>query len=121
MTGIPMIIEDTWGGDITTAAITHLAHSTQPEVGTPYTPYTHLYTLYTLYTHYTHSPPYAHYTHYTDAFLQHRLQFLRSSRDRKNAGTASEWLYGCSSGEWAGGRTTLVRAGRTCDRLVLSG
>lgn len=30
--GIPMIIEDTWGGDITTAAITHLAHSTQPEM-----------------------------------------------------------------------------------------
>lgn len=26
--GIPMTIEDTWGGDITTAAIAHLAHST---------------------------------------------------------------------------------------------
>ena len=26
--GIPMIIEDTWGGDITTAAIAHLARST---------------------------------------------------------------------------------------------
>jgi len=25
---IPMIIEDTWGGDITTAAIAHLARST---------------------------------------------------------------------------------------------
>ena len=26
-----MTIEDTWGGDITTAAIAHLAHSTPPE------------------------------------------------------------------------------------------
>jgi hypothetical protein len=26
--GIPMTIEDTWGGDIVTAAIAHLAHST---------------------------------------------------------------------------------------------
>src|SRR5262249_22844852 len=26
--GIAMTIEDTWGGDITTAAIAHLAHST---------------------------------------------------------------------------------------------
>lgn len=26
--GIPMTIEDTWGGDVTTAAIAHLAHST---------------------------------------------------------------------------------------------
>jgi L-alanine-DL-glutamate epimerase-like enolase superfamily enzyme len=29
--GIPMTIEDTWGGDIVTAAIAHLAHSTPPE------------------------------------------------------------------------------------------
>lgn len=29
--GIPMNIEDTWGGDIVTAAISHLAHSTPPE------------------------------------------------------------------------------------------
>lgn len=29
--GIPMTIEDTWGGDITTAAIAHLARSTPPE------------------------------------------------------------------------------------------
>jgi L-alanine-DL-glutamate epimerase-like enolase superfamily enzyme len=29
--GYTMIIEDTWGGDITTAAIAHLAHSTPPE------------------------------------------------------------------------------------------
>ena len=28
--GIPMIIEDSWGGDIITAAIAHLAHSTPP-------------------------------------------------------------------------------------------
>jgi L-alanine-DL-glutamate epimerase-like enolase superfamily enzyme len=28
--GIAMIIEDTWGGDIVTAAIAHLAHSTPP-------------------------------------------------------------------------------------------
>ena len=26
--GIPMTIEDSWGGDVTTAAIAHLAHST---------------------------------------------------------------------------------------------
>lgn len=26
--GIPMNVEDTWGGDIVTAAIAHLAHST---------------------------------------------------------------------------------------------
>ena len=26
-----MTIEDSWGGDITTAAIAHLAHSTPPE------------------------------------------------------------------------------------------
>jgi L-alanine-DL-glutamate epimerase-like enolase superfamily enzyme len=30
--GIAMTIEDTWGGDITTAAIAHLAHSTPPEL-----------------------------------------------------------------------------------------
>ena len=30
--GIAMTIEDSWGGDITTAAIAHLAHSTPPEV-----------------------------------------------------------------------------------------
>lgn len=29
--GIAMTIEDTWGGDIVTAAIAHLAHSTSPE------------------------------------------------------------------------------------------
>ena len=29
--GVAMTIEDTWGGDITTAAIAHLAHSTPPE------------------------------------------------------------------------------------------
>ncbi len=29
--GIGMTIEDTWGGDFTTAAIAHLAHSTPPE------------------------------------------------------------------------------------------
>jgi L-alanine-DL-glutamate epimerase-like enolase superfamily enzyme len=28
--GIGMNIEDTWGGDIVTAAIAHLAHSTPP-------------------------------------------------------------------------------------------
>jgi L-alanine-DL-glutamate epimerase-like enolase superfamily enzyme len=30
--GIAMTIEDTWGGDIATAAIAHLAHSTPPEL-----------------------------------------------------------------------------------------
>ncbi len=30
--GIAMTIEDSWGGDITTAAISHLAHSTPPEL-----------------------------------------------------------------------------------------
>jgi L-alanine-DL-glutamate epimerase-like enolase superfamily enzyme len=30
--GIAMTIEDTWGGDIVTAAIAHLAHSTPPEL-----------------------------------------------------------------------------------------
>mmetsp|Transcript_11304 Transcript_11304/g.15574 ORF Transcript_11304/g.15574 Transcript_11304/m.15574 type:complete len:409 (+) Transcript_11304:19-1245(+) len=30
--GIPMNIEDTWGGDIVTAAISHLAHSTPPDL-----------------------------------------------------------------------------------------
>jgi L-alanine-DL-glutamate epimerase-like enolase superfamily enzyme len=30
--GIAMTIEDTWGGDITTAAIAHLAHSTPPDL-----------------------------------------------------------------------------------------
>jgi hypothetical protein len=30
--GIPLNIEDTWGGDIVTAAIAHLAHSTPPEL-----------------------------------------------------------------------------------------
>ena len=30
--GIPMTIEDSWGGDITTAAIAHLAHRTPPEL-----------------------------------------------------------------------------------------
>jgi L-alanine-DL-glutamate epimerase-like enolase superfamily enzyme len=29
--GIAMTIEDSWGGDITTAAIAHLAHSTPPD------------------------------------------------------------------------------------------
>ena len=29
--GIAMTLEDTWGGDIVTAAIAHLAHSTPPE------------------------------------------------------------------------------------------
>jgi L-alanine-DL-glutamate epimerase-like enolase superfamily enzyme len=29
--GIALTIEDTWGGDIVTAAIAHLAHSTPPE------------------------------------------------------------------------------------------
>ncbi len=29
--GVAMTIEDSWGGDITTAAISHLAHSTPPE------------------------------------------------------------------------------------------
>ena len=27
-----MTIEDSWGGDVTTAAIAHLAHSTPPEL-----------------------------------------------------------------------------------------
>jgi L-alanine-DL-glutamate epimerase-like enolase superfamily enzyme len=30
-TGIAMTLEDSWGGDITTAAIAHLAHSTPEE------------------------------------------------------------------------------------------
>jgi len=30
--GVAMTIEDSWGGDITTAAISHLAHSTPPEL-----------------------------------------------------------------------------------------
>jgi cis-L-3-hydroxyproline dehydratase len=30
--GIALTIEDTWGGDIVTAAIAHLAHSTPPEL-----------------------------------------------------------------------------------------
>jgi L-alanine-DL-glutamate epimerase-like enolase superfamily enzyme len=30
--GIAMTIEDSWGGDVTTAAISHLAHSTPPEL-----------------------------------------------------------------------------------------
>ena len=30
--GIAMTVEDTWGGDIATAAIAHLAHSTPPEL-----------------------------------------------------------------------------------------
>jgi L-alanine-DL-glutamate epimerase-like enolase superfamily enzyme len=30
--GIAMTIEDSWGGDIVTAAIAHLAHSTPPEL-----------------------------------------------------------------------------------------
>ena len=29
--GLPMNVEDSWGGEITTAAIAHLAHSTPPE------------------------------------------------------------------------------------------
>jgi L-alanine-DL-glutamate epimerase-like enolase superfamily enzyme len=29
--GIAMTLEDSWGGDIATAAIAHLAHSTPPE------------------------------------------------------------------------------------------
>ena len=29
--GIAMTIEDSWGGDLTTAAIAHLAHSTPPD------------------------------------------------------------------------------------------
>jgi L-alanine-DL-glutamate epimerase-like enolase superfamily enzyme len=29
--GLGVTIEDSWGGDITTAAIAHLAHSTPPE------------------------------------------------------------------------------------------
>jgi cis-L-3-hydroxyproline dehydratase len=29
--GLAMTIEDSWGGDIVTAAIAHLAHSTPPE------------------------------------------------------------------------------------------
>jgi L-alanine-DL-glutamate epimerase-like enolase superfamily enzyme len=29
--GIGMTLEDSWGGDIATAAIAHLAHSTPPE------------------------------------------------------------------------------------------
>ena len=29
--GIAMTLEDSWGGDIVTAAIAHLAHSTPPE------------------------------------------------------------------------------------------
>ena len=29
--GVAMTIEDSWGGDVTTAAIAHLAHSTPPE------------------------------------------------------------------------------------------
>jgi L-alanine-DL-glutamate epimerase-like enolase superfamily enzyme len=29
--GIAMTIEDSWGGDIVTAAIAHMAHSTPPE------------------------------------------------------------------------------------------
>jgi L-alanine-DL-glutamate epimerase-like enolase superfamily enzyme len=29
--GIAMTIEDSWGGDITTATIAHLAHSTPPD------------------------------------------------------------------------------------------
>jgi cis-L-3-hydroxyproline dehydratase len=31
-TGVAMTIEDSWGGDIATAAIAHLAHSTPPEL-----------------------------------------------------------------------------------------
>jgi L-alanine-DL-glutamate epimerase-like enolase superfamily enzyme len=30
--GIAMTIEDSWGGDVTTAAIAHLAHSTPTEL-----------------------------------------------------------------------------------------
>jgi L-alanine-DL-glutamate epimerase-like enolase superfamily enzyme len=30
--GIALTIEDTWGGDIVTAAVAHLAHSTPPEL-----------------------------------------------------------------------------------------
>ena len=30
--GLPMTIEDSWGGDIVTAALAHLAHSTPPEL-----------------------------------------------------------------------------------------
>ena len=30
--GVAMTIEDTWGGDVTTAAIAHLAHSTPPQL-----------------------------------------------------------------------------------------
>src|SRR4029078_6623534 len=30
--GIAMTIEDTWGGEIVTAAIAHLAHSTRPDL-----------------------------------------------------------------------------------------
>jgi len=30
--GIAMTLEDSWGGDVTTAAISHLAHSTPPEL-----------------------------------------------------------------------------------------
>jgi L-alanine-DL-glutamate epimerase-like enolase superfamily enzyme len=30
--GIAMTLEDSWGGDVTTAAIAHLAHSTPPEL-----------------------------------------------------------------------------------------
>src|SRR5205807_2525908 len=30
--GIALTIEDTWGGDVVTAAIAHLAHSTPPEL-----------------------------------------------------------------------------------------
>lgn len=30
--GVAMTLEDSWGGDITTAAISHLAHSTPPEL-----------------------------------------------------------------------------------------
>ncbi|HEY1434809.1 MAG TPA: cis-3-hydroxy-L-proline dehydratase [Thermoanaerobaculia bacterium] len=30
--GVAMTIEDSWGGDVTTAAIAHLAHSTPPEL-----------------------------------------------------------------------------------------
>ena len=29
--GVAMTLEDSWGGDVTTAAIAHLAHSTPPE------------------------------------------------------------------------------------------
>jgi L-alanine-DL-glutamate epimerase-like enolase superfamily enzyme len=31
-TGLAMTIEDSWGGDVVTAAIAHLAHSTPPEL-----------------------------------------------------------------------------------------